>query len=89
MKEIIISLIEQDLKHNQLLNGLYSIGLTDDDAYTLNLDLIISKLMGNKNVSDTWLSLYHKTMLEVSNSSISKERRKIAEELYEELVKIS
>ena len=54
---------------------MYSIGLTDDDAYALNLDMIISKLMGNKNVSDTWLSLYHKIMLEVSNSCISKERR--------------
>ncbi len=56
MKEIIISLIEKDLKNNQLLNGLYSIGLTDDDAYTLHLDMIISKLMGNKNVSDSWLA---------------------------------
>jgi hypothetical protein len=88
MKETIISLIEQDIKHNQLLNGLYSIGLNDDDSYTLNLDIIISKLMGNPKASDSWLSLYHKTMLEISNSISGVEKRQIAEKLYVELKSI-
>ncbi len=48
-KKIIKKLLIADIKHNQLINGLYNIGLMDNDKYTLNLDFIVAELMGVKN----------------------------------------
>jgi hypothetical protein len=45
-RDKIISLIWEDLKHNQLLNGLDSIGLMDNDKYLLSLDKYIAQMMG-------------------------------------------
>lgn len=86
MKETIIQLLVEDIRHNQLLNGLYSIGLNDDDVYTLNIYKVIAKLMGINTISDTWLSKYHKTMLEIDTNITEDERQNIAEYLYERLV---
>jgi len=36
MENTIIELIIQEIKHNQLVNGLYEIGLNDDDKYWIN-----------------------------------------------------
>ena len=52
MKRRIIQLLVEDIKHNQLLTGLYSIGLNDDDKYTLNLDLLIAEMMGISPIPD-------------------------------------
>ena len=48
-EKIIEKLLITDIKHNQLINGLYNIGLMDNDKYTLNLDFIVAELMGLKN----------------------------------------
>ena len=66
-RENIITLLEQDIKHNQLLNGLEEIGLTDNDKYTLSIDLLVADIMGYSegNVPDKWLEIYHQTMLAV------------------------
>ena len=48
-EKIIKKLLIADIKHNQLINGLYNIGLRDNDKYTLNLDFIVAELMGLKN----------------------------------------
>jgi len=45
-RENIITLLEQDIKHNQLLNGLEEIGLTDNDKYTLSIDLLVADING-------------------------------------------
>ena len=88
MKRTIIQLLVEDIKHNQLLTGLYSIGLNDDDKYTLNLDLMIAEMMGVSPIPDAWLDIYHKTMLEIDTNITEDERQNIAENLYERLVNI-
>ena len=48
-EKIIKKLLIADIKHNQLINGLYNIGLMDNDKYTLNLDLIVMDMFVIKN----------------------------------------
>ena len=74
-RDIIIKLIEQDIKHNQLLNGLNNIGLTDNERYTLDIVWIVADMLGidKSKVSDRWLDLYHSTMLSIPNNITSKE----------------
>ncbi len=88
MKRTIIQLVVADIKHNQLLNGLYNMGFYDDDLYMLNIDFIVAEMMGVSPIPDAWLDLYHKTMLEVRSCNKDEERLQIAEELYERLVNI-
>jgi len=86
-QELIIKLIEQDIRHNQLLNGLNSIGLTDNDTYTLDLDFIISKLMDLLEDSslDKWFDKYHRTMLSLPYNLTPKEQQRRAKKLFEAL----
>jgi len=86
-KEKIIALIAEDIKHNQLLNGLDSIGLWDNDRYTLELDIFIADLMGYRRgkIPDSWFDVYHKTMLSIPHNLTSKEAHKRAMNLYNEL----
>lgn len=84
-REEIIALMVEDLKHNQLLNGLHSIGLADDDKYILKLDMLIAKKMGYKTIPDTWLTLYQQTMLSVTHTASNDELRTVSEELYKNL----
>ena len=77
-----------DIKHNQLLNGLYDMGFYDDDLYMLNIDLTVANMMGVSPIPDAWLDVYHKTMLEVRSGTTEEERLQIAEELYVRLVNI-
>jgi hypothetical protein len=66
-RDKIIKLITEDIKHNQLLNGLDNIGLRDDDRYTLSIDLLVADMMGHPEtkVPDKWLEAYHQTMLSI------------------------
>jgi hypothetical protein len=88
MKRTIIQLLVADIKHNQLLNGLYDMGFYDNDLYMLNIDFIVAEMMGVSPMPDAWLDLYHKTMLEVRSCITDEERLQIAEELYDRLVNI-
>ena len=88
MKRTILQLLVADIKHNQLLNGLYDIGFYDNDLYMLNIDFIVTEMMGVSPMPDAWLDLYHKTMLEVRSSITEEERLQIAEELYDRLENI-
>ena len=88
MKRTIVQLLVADIKHNQLLNGLYNMGFYNDDLYMLNIDFIVTEMMGVSPMPDAWLDLYHKTMLEVRSCITDEERLQIAEELYERLVNI-
>ena len=86
-RDKIIVLITEDIKHNQLLNGLNSIGLTDNDRYTLSLDLVVADMMGypETKVPDKWLDTYHKTMLSIPYNLTSKEAQTRAVILFETL----
>lgn len=79
-KDKIIQLITEDIKHNQLLNGLDKIGLRDDDRYTLSIDLLVADMMGHPEtkVPDKWLEAYHQTMLAVQHDIDAKEARRRA-----------
>jgi hypothetical protein len=90
MNEIIVKLIEQDIQHNQLLNGLEEIGLTDNDKYTLSIDLIVADLMGypETKVPDKWLEAYHKLMLTIPYYIDGKEAHRRALILFEVLSSI-
>jgi hypothetical protein len=47
-REFIIKLIEQDIKHNQLTNGLEEIGLYDNERYTLGIVWLVADMMGQE-----------------------------------------
>lgn len=89
-RDKVIALIAEDIKHNQLLNGLESIGLNDNDRYTLSLDLVIAEMMGcpKGKVSDKWLETYHKTMLSIPHDLTPKEAQSRALILFDTLSKI-
>ncbi len=89
-KAKIITLLAQDIVHNQLLNGLDSIGLWDHDRYTLELDILIADLMGFKRgkIPDSWFDVYHKTMLSIPHNLTPKEAKKRAVILYNDLLKV-
>jgi len=74
-RDNIIKLIENDIKHNQLLNGLNEIGLTDNERYTLDVVWIVADMMGieKTKLSERWLDLYHSTMLNIPNNLTQKE----------------
>lgn len=84
----IISLIWEDLKHNQLLNGLDSIGLMGSDKYLLSLDKYIAQMMGYTSTPDTWQDIYQQTMLSASPNHSKSELHNLAKNLFEQLLKI-
>lgn len=58
-KELVISLIQQDLKHHQLVGGLDSIGLEAFDKHLLELFDVIYKLMNvPKSAEHEWGKTY-------------------------------
>lgn len=89
-EEKIIALLVEDIKHNQLLNGLDSIGLSDNDRYILKLDIFIADLMGYKHemIPDSWFDIYHKTMLSIPHNLTSKEAHPRAIILYNDLLQV-
>jgi len=74
-RDNIIKLIEQDIKHNQLLNGLNEIGLTENERYTLDIVWLVADMMGieKTKLSERWLDLYHSTMLNIPHNLSPKE----------------
>jgi len=85
-KEIIISLIQQDLKHNQLTTGLKNIGL-DPGIHSLEIIKIVARLMGIEinNISDQWIETYL-NFIEKAHlykiSDLAEELLPLAEECY-------
>lgn len=79
-REKIIKLIAEDIKHNQLLNILYEVGLTDNDRFALSIDLLVADMMGypETKVPDSFLEAYHKTMLAVPSNIDAKEAHRRA-----------
>jgi hypothetical protein len=84
-RDKIIALIVEDIKHNSLINGLHTIGLTDNDNYLLKLDILIAEFMGHSTISDSWLKTYQSTMLDITHSISAKEAHSQAIILFDTL----
>jgi hypothetical protein len=65
-KKLIISLIQQDLKHNQLTQGLLQIGLDQGGMHDLDILSIVAMLMGipEGSISNRWIDVYVSFMRE-------------------------
>jgi hypothetical protein len=61
---LIINLIQQDLKHSQLIYGLAAIGLDGSDLHFLALMEIVAELMEvpQGKINDAWGHLYTELM---------------------------
>ena len=72
-KELIIQLIQQDLKHHQLLLGLEQIGLHAEDTHHLKLLSIIAQLMQvpQGEIDDEWSVVYVNYMQEATRFKIT------------------
>lgn len=83
MEDIVKHLIKQDIKHNQLLNGLNELGLYDNEKYTLDIVGVVGTILGI-HLNEYKVDYYHTTMLKVKpNCSISQ-----INETVDEIVKI-
>lgn len=65
-KELIISLIQQDLKHSQLILGLDDLGLEASDKHSLEMFDIVADLMQvpEGHVESKWANVYLSYMSE-------------------------
>ena len=77
-KELIIHLIQQDLKYNQLLSGLERVGLYAEDLH-LNLLVIVSELMNvpKGKTDDAWAEIYVSFMLQAIDFEVSANKEKL------------
>lgn len=85
-RNLIINLILQDLKHNQLTLGLKNIGL-DTDLHNLEIIEVVGSLMGLKEeeMSDQWVETYFSFLKQARQFPISYDSEKLkllAEECY-------
>lgn len=90
-KELILQLIQQDLKHNQLTEGLRHLGLSDDGLYCIDLLSIIERLMEipDGETDDRRTRIYVSFMCEAHQygvSELGKELKPLAEKCYEMMV---
>ena len=70
-KEIIITLIEADLKHNQLLGNLRKMELHTDE-YVIDLYQAIAELMGlGEEIHQQWFDIYDDFLLNAHQHPIS------------------
>jgi hypothetical protein len=72
-RNLIIQLLVQDMKHEQLINGLSTLGF-ESDFHSLELFFIIAELMGinKEQVSHNWTDTYMGFMQQVNNYPITK-----------------
>ena len=71
-KELLIDLIQQDLKHNQLIIGLDKIGLEGSEMHNLRILEMVAKLMKvPKTLQEDWTNAYMLCMEESVNYQIT------------------
>jgi hypothetical protein len=90
-KELIIKLIQQDLKHNQLTGGLQKIGLKTD-VHHLELVEVIMALMDKSEDNHQYLKTYFHFLNQAANYKITATAdnlKPLAEKCYKELLSIS
>ena len=91
-KQLIISLLQQDLKHYHLVRGVERLGFIHEDKQTLTLMDMVAECMGIKqgNISNEWISAYVAFMEDASQKELGqliKDLIPIAEECYSILLK--
>ena len=66
----------------------WCVGLTDNDRYTLELDILVAEKMGitKGHIPDSWFSIYHGVMLNIKHTTNPKQE---AERMYALLLKHS
>ena len=92
-KELIISLIQQDLKHCQLIVGLDELGLQASDKHCLGILDIVANLMRvpEGNVEFDWGRTYLTYMSDCTGVDVeytSDSMRPYAETCYDDLVEV-
>ena len=88
---LIVNLIQQDLKHHQLISGLEGIGLSGGDIHCLRILEIVADLMNvpKGKLKDRWSNVYLYHMEEAIHYDITsrgEELRPLAERCYKQLV---
>ena len=90
-KDLIISLIQCNMQHSQLVLNLENIGLEDRvGVFDINLLEIIALLMGIKKteIDDDWMETYLNFINQAANYKITRNGaslKPLAEKCYEEL----
>lgn len=87
-EKLIVKLIQQDLKHNQLTVGLQKIGL-DTNLHDLEIIDVVAQLMGIKDISNEWLETYISFLEQSSKFEVSdngKDLTPLAKACYKELL---
>ncbi|HET6245382.1 MAG: hypothetical protein H0V01_13915 [Bacteroidetes bacterium] len=71
-RKIIIQLIQQDLKHNQLLSGLEKLHLTTE-AHPLEIMDVVAEMMGipTGSASEEWMKIYISFLEEAGQYAIT------------------
>jgi len=85
-KELIIHLIQQDLKHSQLVEGLWKVGL-DANIHALDIIGVVASLMGKEepDISDQWTEIYFSFLARAHYYKITpraEELKPLAEDCY-------
>ncbi len=80
-RDLIINLIQKDLKHNQLVLNLNGIGLDCNGYYDLSMLRTVAKLMGIKegSISDQFGDLYESYMQESVQNVITHNPKSFAD----------
>ena len=60
-EELIIQLIQQDMKHQQLVEHICKAGF-DSHMHELDIPNMIAELMGMKDAPDHWMEIYVRCM---------------------------
>ena len=89
-KNLIVLLIQQDLKHNQLVEALWKAGL-NANIHALQISDIVASLMGmrEEEISDQWTEIYF-SFLDQAHcykiSEMAEDLKPLAEECYNTLL---
>lgn len=78
-KDLIIALITEDIKHNQLVQGLRNLGFDDHGEKKLNLMSIVARLMGVEEIDDHWCDTYMQHIDEGSQQPLLYTPHKLSE----------
>lgn len=92
-EKLIIRLIVQDIKHNQLVQGLSQLELDSDGHYELEIVHIVSSLMGipEGGIHETWGNTYDWFMEQSTDLPVSTDSHdlyRLAEECYHKLIAV-
>lgn len=93
-EDLIISLIQCNMQHNQLVLNLENIGLEDRvGVFDINLLEIVAQLMGikKKEINDKWMETYLNFLNEAANHKVTRNGaslKPLAEKCYEELKEV-